>query len=42
MNFLQLERFYDGVTPPPPFPDPIQDEDAELSASDFYYDEPEE
>jgi len=42
MQFLQLERFYDGVAPSPPFPDPIQDEDAELSPSDFYYDEPEE
>jgi len=40
IQFLQLERFYDGVSPPPPFPDPIQDEDAELSPSDFYYDEP--
>jgi hypothetical protein len=42
IQFLRLERFYDGAAAPPDFPDPIADEDAELSASDFYCDEPEE
>jgi hypothetical protein len=42
IQFLQLERFYDGAAPPPAFPDPTPDEDAELSASDFYYEEPED
>jgi len=39
-KFLELERFYAGVLPPPEFPDPVPDEDAERSPSDFYYDEP--
>lgn len=44
IQFLQLERFYDGAAPPPSFPDRMEDEDTELSPSDFYdYDEePEE
>jgi len=40
-QFLKLERFYEGTAPPPEFPTPIPDEDAEHSASDFYYEEPE-
>jgi hypothetical protein len=41
-DFLQLERFYAGELPPPEFPDPMRDEDEELSPSDFDYDEPNE
>jgi len=41
-SFLALERFYSGELPPPQFPDPIQDEDAERTASDFYWGEEDE
>lgn len=41
-QFLILERFYAGSLNPPQFPEPMEDEDVELSPSDFHYDEPDE